>query len=63
MVLSYRGETSSGANWVASLNVNNIFDRDPPIVASQNTRGGQQNPNNVFDVFGRRYQISLNYNF
>jgi iron complex outermembrane recepter protein len=63
MVLSYRGETSSGGNWIASLNVNNIFDRDPPVVASQNTRGGQQNPNNVFDVFGRRYQVSLNYNF
>jgi outer membrane receptor protein involved in Fe transport len=63
VVLSYRGETASGANWVASLNVNNLFDRDPPVVASQSTRGGQQNPSNVFDVFGRRYQISLNYNF
>ncbi len=63
MVLSYNGETSNGHNWVASLNVNNIFDRDPPVVASQNTRGGQQNPNNVFDVFGRRYQLSLNYSF
>ncbi|MGV3592230.1 MAG: TonB-dependent receptor domain-containing protein [Gammaproteobacteria bacterium] len=63
LVLSYRGETSAGGNWVASFNVNNVFDRDPPIVASQNTRGGQQNPNNVFDVFGRRYQLSLNYNF
>ena len=63
MVLSYRGETSSGANWVASLNVNNVFDRDPPVVASQSTRGGQQNPSNVFDVFGRRYQLSLNYSF
>lgn len=63
VVLSYRGETASGANWVMSLNVNNVLDRDPPIVASQNTRGGQQNPSNVFDVFGRRYQLSLNYSF
>jgi len=63
MSVSYRGETNSGANWVASFNVNNIFDRDPPIFASQNLRGGQQGVSNVFDVFGRRYQVSLNYSF
>jgi iron complex outermembrane receptor protein len=63
LALSYRGETASGGNWVASFNINNILDRDPPIVASQNLRGGQQGVSNVFDVFGRRYQIGLNYNF
>jgi iron complex outermembrane recepter protein len=61
--LSYRGETADGSNWTASFNVNNIFDRDPPIVASQNLRGGQQGVSNVFDVFGRRYQLALNYSF
>ena len=33
VALSYRGETSSGANWVTSFNVNNITDRDPPVFA------------------------------
>jgi hypothetical protein len=61
--VSYRGETASGSNWVANFNINNVFDRDPPIVASQNLRGGQQGVSNVFDVFGRRYQLSLNYSF
>jgi len=61
--VSYRGEMASGSNWVASFNVSNIFDRDPPVVASQNLRGGQQGVSNVFDVFGRRYQLSLNYSF
>ncbi len=63
LVLSYRGETSNGANWSASFNVNNVFDRMPPVLATESQRGGQQSVSNVFDVFGRRYQLSLNYNF
>jgi len=63
LAVSYRGETAGGGNWVASFNVNNILDRNPPVVASQNLRGGQQGVSNVFDVFGRRYQLGLNYSF
>ena len=63
MVLSYRGETSSGSNWTASFNINNLFDRDPPVIPTESQRGGQQTVNNVFDTYGRRYQLSLNYNF
>jgi outer membrane receptor protein involved in Fe transport len=62
-VLSYSGDTASGANWVTSLNVANLFDRDPPIIASENQGGGLQSQNNQYDVFGRRYQLSVNYNF
>lgn len=63
MAFNYRSETSNGSEWVASLNVNNVFDRDPPVIASESLRGGQQFVGNQFDVFGRRYQLSLNYNF
>jgi len=63
MVLSYTGETATGSNWVASFNVNNILDRDPPVIPSESLRGGQQFVGNQYDVFGRRYQLSLNYNF
>jgi len=63
MVLSYTGETATGGNWVASFNINNILDRDPPVIATENLRGGQQAVGNQYDVFGRRYQLSLNYNF
>jgi len=63
LVLSYSGETATGATWVTSFNVTNLFDRDGPIIASQNQGGGQQSLNNQFDVYGRRYQLSLNYNF
>ncbi|MDY6982686.1 MAG: TonB-dependent receptor [Pseudomonadota bacterium] len=63
LVLSYRGETANGGNWVASFNINNVFDRDPPIQPSENLRGGQQPVGSVYDIFGRRYQLSLNYSF
>jgi iron complex outermembrane recepter protein len=63
LVLSYNGETATGSTWMASFNVTNLFDRDPPIIPSQNQRGGQQTISNQFDAYGRRYQLSLNYNF
>jgi outer membrane receptor protein involved in Fe transport len=44
----------SGATWNVGLNVQNIFDREPPIF------GGT---NNTYDQYGRRYNINFNYNF
>lgn len=63
LVLGYQGETASGANWTASFNVTNVFDRAPPIIPSQSQRGGQQTVSGQHDIYGRRYQLSLNYNF
>jgi outer membrane receptor protein involved in Fe transport len=63
LILSYRGETDNGSTWQASFNVTNLFDRDPPIIPSQSQRGGQQVISGAYDAFGRRYQLSLNYNF
>lgn len=63
LILSYSGETARGGNWVASFNVTNLFDRDPPIIPSQSQRGGQQTISNQYDAYGRRYQLTLNYNF
>jgi iron complex outermembrane receptor protein len=63
LVLSYQGETASGGNWTASFNVTNLFDRAPPIIPSQSQRGGQQTVSGQHDIYGRRYQLSLNYNF
>ncbi|MDR2213684.1 MAG: TonB-dependent receptor, partial [Pseudomonadales bacterium] len=61
--LNYRGETASGGDWLASFNITNLLNRDPPIIPSQSQRGGQQNISNQYDAYGRRYQLSLNYNF
>jgi outer membrane receptor protein involved in Fe transport len=61
--LSYTGDLASGGTWDLSLNVTNLFDRNPPIVPSFNARGGSQITPNGYDIFGRRYQIGLNVNF
>jgi len=63
LALGYNGETASGAKWKASFNITNLFDRDPPIIPTQNQRGGQQTISNVFDTYGRRYEVSLDYKF
>lgn len=63
MGLGYNGETASGSTWRANFNVTNLFDREPPIIASFSTRFGSQTVSNDYDVFGRRYQVSFNYNF
>ena len=59
----YSGETASGSTWRASFNITNLFDREPPIVPSFSTRFGTQSVSNEYDVFGRRYQLSMNYDF
>jgi iron complex outermembrane receptor protein len=57
--LTYGREMASGGEWVLSFNVNNLFNREPPIIA---TTGGQS-LSNSHDQFGRRYQLSLNMDF
>ncbi|MDR0781839.1 MAG: TonB-dependent receptor [Pseudomonadales bacterium] len=63
LAFDYRGQTQRGGNWVATFNVTNLFDRNPPIIPSENLRGGQQGFGGAYDIFGRRYQLSLNYSF
>lgn len=56
----YSSELNSGATWNVGFNVLNLFDKAPPIVASST---GDQNVNNQYDVYGRRYNLSLNMEF
>jgi outer membrane receptor protein involved in Fe transport len=57
--LNYGREMDNGGNWQVAFNINNLFDRDPPIIAATNG----QAISNSHDKFGRRYQLSLNMNF
>ncbi|MEY4642160.1 MAG: hypothetical protein RLZZ227_2154 [Pseudomonadota bacterium] len=59
VALSYNGDWGSGATWTASLNVTNVFDRPPPIVANYSTNGSAQSIPQGYDLFGRRYQVSM----
>src|SRR5690606_22965188 len=51
----YTGQMSGGGQWRASLNITNLFDRAPPIIAG----GGGQSTSTSHDTLGRRYQLSL----
>jgi outer membrane receptor protein involved in Fe transport len=61
--LNYSGDMQSGGDWRVSFNITNLFNRQPPPVASYGTRGGSQTVPGNFDDIGRRYQVSLNMNF
>lgn len=56
--LGYSGELESGMSWTLSLDITNLFDRSPPIVA-----GANQNMPADYDIYGRRYFVSLRANF
>ncbi len=58
MQLGYSGELDSGASWTVSLDITNLFDRGPPTVAGAN----QVTPQD-YDIFGRRYFVTLRANF
>jgi len=52
--IGYNGEFESGSTWSLAVNVQNILDKEPPIFGWTN---------NTYDQFGRRYNISFNYNY
>ena len=58
--VSYGGELNNGGTWNLGFNVLNLFDTAPPIAASGT---GDQGVSNQYDVYGRRYNLSLNINF
>jgi iron complex outermembrane recepter protein len=55
--LSYRLDTGANGSLMASLNVQNLFDRQPPALAG--AFGGGRG----FDPLGRRYSLDLRYRF
>ncbi|MFM1886691.1 MAG: hypothetical protein RL026_1848, partial [Pseudomonadota bacterium] len=65
MNLSWQQDDAAGRNWRAYLNITNLLDRDPPVVASfSSLQGavGQTNPA-LFDLLGRRYVLGVALEF
>jgi outer membrane receptor protein involved in Fe transport len=61
-MLSYNGETASGATWRVGLNVQNLFDKRPQQVPG--TASERFAPQSLTgDVYGRRYNLNVNYSF
>jgi len=62
LLLGYEGETSGGGNWRLTFNIQNVFDEDPPIIAATGGgRFGAQAVDNIYETWGRRYQLSFNF--
>jgi iron complex outermembrane recepter protein len=61
--LSYSGQTEAGHQWDVGLTVTNLFDRNPIVVPSYNSRTGSQTVSNNYDAYGRRYNLGFNYSF
>lgn len=61
-MLSYNGETSTGSTWRVGLNVQNVFDNRPtPVPGNASERFAAQGFTG--DVYGRRYNLNVNFNF
>jgi outer membrane receptor protein involved in Fe transport len=61
--LGYQGDLAGGGTYRISLNVNNLPDQNPPLVASWGFTGSQATNSGLFDVYGRRYNLGVKFNF
>ena len=61
--LSYRGDMSGNSTFQTYVNVTNLFDRNPPLVATWGFTGSQQTNTSLFDIYGRRYNVGVRFNF
>ena len=55
------GETASGSEWRVGLNIQNVFDKAPDQTQNVSTRFAIQGLTG--DLYGRRYNLNLNYSF
>jgi iron complex outermembrane recepter protein len=62
LVLSRQGQGRGDGVWRVTFNVVNLFDKDPPVIpANPFFAGAAQVVDNTHDVWGRRYQLTFNY--
>jgi iron complex outermembrane receptor protein len=59
--IAYNSETSNGATWSVNFSVQNLFNKLPPVTPGGST--GAQGVNNQYDIYGRRYNLGVNYSF
>lgn len=61
--LGYDGSFTEDVRYKVSFNVNNVFDVDPPLVASFGFTGSQATNSSLFDIYGRRYTLGVKVMF
>jgi outer membrane receptor protein involved in Fe transport len=64
LVVGYGPQNSDTASWRLTLSVQNLFDKDPPIIPSAgDTRFGAQATDATYNEWGRQYQVGFNMEF
>jgi outer membrane receptor protein involved in Fe transport len=61
--LSYDGSMRGNSTYQLWLNVSNLFDKDPPLVASFGFTGSSATNSGLFDIYGRRYVAGVKFRF
>lgn len=62
--IAWELQTTRGMSWEFFGNITNLFDEDPPVVASFSDFGGAGQTNAGFhDILGRRYVVGARVNF
>ena len=61
--IGYSSELSSRGTYEVFLNVSNLFDEDPPLAPSFAFTGSSHTNTSLFDIYGRRYNIGVRFNF
>ncbi len=57
--VSYKGDLSTRGTWETYMNVTNLFDKSPPLVAAFGFTGSTQTNSSLFDIYGRRYNLGV----
>ena len=64
LVVGYGRDMSDTGNWRLTLSIQNLFDKDPPIIPSAgDTRFGAQATDATYNEWGRQYQLGFNMEF
>jgi iron complex outermembrane recepter protein len=63
LMLGYEGDLSARGKYRVSLNVSNLFDEDPPLAATWVFTGSTATNSSLFDIYGRRYNLGVRFDF
>lgn len=61
--LAYEGGAGGDSTYEVSLNVTNLFDEDPALAPNFGFTGSTATNSSLFDIYGRRYNVGVKFNF
>jgi outer membrane receptor protein involved in Fe transport len=61
--VGYGSDLQGRGTYEVSLNVSNLFDADPPLAPTWGFTGSTHTNSSLFDIYGRRYNVGVRFNF